>query len=216
MNDDLNKHISTDRKDFTKGELDENTIEKNPFKLFKKWLQEALDKMVLEPYAFHLATSVNNQPTSRVVYLRTIEDDGYVFFTNYKGRKGQEIADNNQVNMNFFWPEKERQVRIEGHAFKIDKEASDAYFESRPRESQLGAWASYQSEELEDYKELEDRLAYYKQKFEGKTVPRPLHWGGYIIKPTYFEFWQGRPSRLHDRIIFSFSDNTWTIKRINP
>lgn len=216
MTDDLNKHLSTDRKDFNKGELDESTLEKDPFKLFKKWLQEALDKMAIEPYAFHLSTSVNNKPTSRVVYLRTVEEDGYVFFTNYHGRKGQEIEKNNQVGMNFFWAEKERQVRIEGKAYKIEEEASDAYFSSRPRKSQLGAWASYQSEALESYQELEDRLAYYEEKFKDQEVLRPKHWGGYIIKPTYFEFWQGRPNRLHDRIVFEWKNNTWTIKRINP
>lgn len=216
MSDKLNKHISKDRKDFEKGFLNEGNIQHNPYILFKKWLQEALDKMAMEPYAFHLGTTSQNKPTIRVVYLRTIEENGYVFFTNYKGRKGKEIEQNNAVVMNFFWAEMERQVRIEGNATKISPEASDAYFESRPRESQLGAWASNQSEEIENYHVLVEKLNYFEKKFQGKKVPRPEHWGGYLIKPNYFEFWQGRPSRLHDRIIFSQEKEKWKVKRINP
>lgn len=213
---DINKHISTDRKDFKKNTLSDERILSSPFDLFSQWLREALDKMAMEPYAFNLATCKNNQPTSRIVYLRSIEEDGYVFFTNYSGRKGHEIDENGKVSMNFFWAEMERQVRIEGVVEKIAPEFSDAYFASRPRTSQLGAWASLQSEELENYQELEDRIKAYDEKFKNIEVPRPPHWGGYIIKPTYFEFWQGRPNRLHDRIVYTPKGNKWTTKRLNP
>ncbi len=213
---DINSFIANDRKDFTKGELNKQSLEENPFKLFNKWFKEALDKMVIEPYAFHLSTAVNNKPTSRVVYLRTIEDNGFVFFTNYKGRKGKEIETNNNVSMNFFWAEKERQIRIEGRVFKIEPEASDAYFASRPRKSQIGAWASNQSESIEDYKTLEERVLYFEEKFKDQDVPRPPHWGGYIIKPNYFEFWQGRQNRLHDRFAYTLDEQKWNIDRLNP
>lgn len=213
---DINKHISTDRKDFKKNTLSDERILDSPFDLFSLWLREALDKMAMEPYAFNLATCKNNKPTSRIVYLRSVEEDGYVFFTNYNGRKGQEIEENGNASMNFFWAEMERQVRIEGVVEKIAPEFSDAYFASRPRTSQLGAWASHQSDELNDYSDLEERVKAYDEKFKDQEVPRPKNWGGYIIKPIYFEFWQGRPNRLHDRIVYTPENNSWKSKRINP
>ncbi len=214
---DINKKISSERRDFVYGTLDESNVPDSPKQLFETWFKEALDKMVMEPYAFHIATvSKDNTPSTRVVYLRSIEDDGFVFFTNYKGRKGQDIAHNPNVCANFFWAEKERQIRVYGVAEKIDPEFSDAYFANRPRESQLGAWASHQSEELENHKELADRLAELDLKYKDKEVPRPPHWGGYIIKPNYYEFWQGRAKRLHDRITYKKTANNWEIKRINP
>lgn len=214
---DINKKISTERREFEVGTLDETNVPNAPKELFEAWFKEALDKMVTEPYAFHLATvSEDNIPSSRVVYLRSIEEKGYVFFTNYKGKKGQDIEANSTVCMNFFWAEKERQIRIYGKAEKIDSKFSDAYFASRPRESQLGAWASHQSEELENHKELADRLAEYSIKFKDQEVPRPPHWGGYIIIPFYYEFWQGRAKRLHDRITYTKEGKNWLIKRINP
>lgn len=213
----INKKISTERREFEEGTLDESQVPKEPKELFENWFKEALDKQVMEPYAFHLATiSKDNIPSSRVVYLRSIEENGYVFFTNYKGKKGQDIEANNTVCMNFFWAEKERQIRIYGKAEKIETKFSDAYFASRPRQSQLGAWASHQSEELENHKELSNRLTEYTKKFEGREVPRPLHWGGFLIVPFYYEFWQGRAKRLHDRVTYTNEDNTWVIKRINP
>ncbi len=213
----INKKISSERREFEVGTLDESNVPNNPKQLFESWFKEALDKQVMEPYAFHLATvSSDNIPSSRVVYLRSIEENGYVFFTNYKGKKGQDITKNPSVCMNFFWAEKERQIRIYGKAEKIDPEFSDAYFASRPRESQLGAWASHQSEELENHKELSDRLDFYTKKFEGQEVARPPHWGGYLIVPFYYEFWQGRAKRLHDRVTYTLEKNEWNIQRINP
>jgi pyridoxamine 5'-phosphate oxidase len=205
------------RTDFTKGSLNEKNIPEIPYELFDSWLRDALDKMVIEPYAFQLATvSKNSKPSIRTVYLRSVEENGYVFFTNYTGKKGKEITNNPNVCMNFFWAEKERQIRIEGKAEKIAPEFSDAYFASRPRKSQIGAWASSQSEILDNYQELENKVIELEKKYEGIEIPRPQNWGGYIVIPNYFEFWQGRSSRLHDRITYSKSDKKWIIKRINP
>ena len=205
------------RTDFTKGSLNEKNIPEIPYELFDSWLRDALDKMAIEPYAFQLATvSIDSKPSIRTVYLRSVEENGYVFFTNYNGKKGKEISNNPNVCMNFFWAEKERQIRIEGKAEKITPEFSDAYFASRPRKSQIGAWASSQSEELKNYQELENKVIELEKKYEGIEIPRPENWGGYIIIPNYFEFWQGRSSRLHDRITYSKSDGKWIVKRINP
>lgn len=205
------------RSDFTKGSLEENNLPDSPFDLFNSWFNEALDKMVMEPYAFQLATvSLDSKPSLRVVYMRSVEENGFVFFTNYNGKKGKEIENNPNVCMNFFWAEKERQIRIEGKAEKIDSDFSDAYFAQRPRKSQIGAWASAQSDDLKSYNDLEQRVIELEKKYEGKEIPRPPHWGGYIVIPTDFEFWQGRSSRLHDRIIYSKSEDNWDIKRINP
>lgn len=214
---DINKKIRNERREFEFGTLDENQVPSNPKDLFEQWFKEALDKMVTEPYAFHLATiSKDNRPSNRVVYLRSIEENGFVFFTNYKGKKGQDIANNPSVCANFFWAEKERQIRIYGIAQPISAEFSDAYFASRPRESQLGAWASHQSEELTNHQELSSRLTNLEQKYDGLEVPRPPHWGGYVIIPDYYEFWQGRAKRLHDRITYTKNKKNWLIKRINP
>lgn len=214
---DINKKISSERRDFDYGTLDESNVPESPKQLFEAWFKEALDKMVMEPYAFHIATvSKDNIPSTRVVYLRSIEENGFVFFTNYKGKKGQDISYNPNVCANFFWAEKERQIRIYGVVEKIDSEFSDAYFANRPRESQLGAWASHQSEELENHKELTDRLTELDLKYKDQEVPRPPHWGGYIIKPNYYEFWQGRAKRLHDRITYKKQNDSWQIKRVNP
>lgn len=211
----VDSFISTNRKDFNKGELSKANINTNPFALTEEWVNDAINENVNEPYAFNLATSNNNKPTSRIVYLRGLSTDGYIFYTNYHGRKGKEISHNNHVCMNFFWPELERQIRIEGTVSKLSEELSDEYFASRPRKSQLGAWASNQSDELLSHDILEERLKVLEDKYKGLEVPRPEHWGGYLIKPTYFEFWQGRPSRLHDRLTFSI-ENDWEIKRLNP
>ena len=213
----INKKISSERREFEAGTLDESNVPVAPMTLFNTWMREALDKMAMEPYAFNLATaSKEGIPSSRTVYMRSIEENGIVFFTNYKGKKGKDISENPVVCANFFWAQLERQVRMIGKASKINTEQSDAYFASRPRESQLGAWASHQSEELENHQELSDRLDFYTKKFENQEVPRPPHWGGYLIQSNYFEFWQGREKRLHDRITFSFENENWKINRINP
>jgi len=188
----------------------------NPYDLFELWTTEAVNNKEREPNAFVLSTvSSDGQPSSRILYLKDIIEKELVFYTNYKSKKGEQIAVNSKVSMLFFWPDSSRQIRVEGVCTKVDSNISDAYFNSRPRASQIGAWASHQSEELVDRSELEERVKLYEEKFTG-TVPRPEHWGGYQVKPTAFEFWQGRPSRLHDRVVFTENEGSWDIHKKNP
>lgn len=188
----------------------------DPYDLFSVWTEEAVANEELEPNAFVLSTvSADGQPSSRIVYLKDNIDGKLVLYTNYSSLKGEEIAENGKVNMLFFWPKSSRQIRIQGVCTKVPAELSDAYFASRPRGSQIGAWASNQSDVLANREELEKRVASIEEKFPNE-VPRPEFWGGYWIQPTKFEFWQGRPSRLHDRIVFKRTDTNWTIERLNP
>lgn len=181
-------------------------------------MQHAIDAQVLEPNAMTLATlDTRGIPDARVVLLRGIDRKGLVFYTNYDSRKGQAMRKHKQVCLNFFWPELQRQIRIRGKVEKVTPKASDAYFKSRPRESQLGAWASRQSELLEERAELEQRLISFEKKFFNKPVPRPPFWGGYRVIPIQFEFWQGRTSRLHDRIAYERNTSgRWHVVRLNP
>jgi len=188
----------------------------NPYDLFNLWTEEAVASEEIEPNAFVLSTVSNEgQPSSRIVYLKDNIDGKLVLYTNYNSLKGDEILNNSKVNMLFFWPKSSRQIRIQGICSKVPSDVSDTYFASRPRGSQIGAWASNQSELLSNREELEERVREYEAKFPSE-VPRPEHWGGYWIKPTLFEFWQGRPSRLHDRIVFKAEDSNWKIQRLNP
>lgn len=189
----------------------------DPYDLFNSWTKEAVENEEDEPNAFVLGTvSEQGQPSSRIVYLKDNIDGKLVLYTNYDSQKGSEIAINSKVSMLFFWPKSSRQVRIEGVCSKVPAEVSDAYFASRPRYSQLGAWASNQSEVLQSREDLELRLREFEERFP-EEVPRPDFWGGYWIEPQMFEFWQGRPSRLHDRIVFRKGDNSsWKIERLNP
>lgn len=207
--------LKNNHQDFSKGTL-ENNVDKDPFEFFSRWFDEAVKVEELEVNACVISTvSSDLQPSARIVYLKEIVDNGFVFYTNYASQKGQEIALNPKASMLFFWPKNERQVRIEGVIVKLADAISDAYFDARPLQSKLGAWASHQSEELKDVQEIHDRMVYYGEKF-GSAVPRPPHWGGYSLSPTVMEFWQGRPSRLHDRIVFTASKNSWLISRKNP
>ncbi|MCR9172610.1 MAG: pyridoxamine 5'-phosphate oxidase [bacterium] len=188
----------------------------DPYDLFNLWTEEAVANEEMEPNAFVLSTvSANGQPSSRIVYLKDNIDGKLVLYTNYSSLKGEEIDGNSKVSMLFFWPKSARQIRIEGKCSKVPAEISDAYFASRPRGSQIGAWASNQSDVLSDREELEKRVEEYEAKFPNE-VPRPEDWGGYWIEPSKFEFWQGRPSRLHDRIVFRATDSDWEIERLNP
>lgn len=204
-----------DHRDFDHGKL-EGFFGETPFDLFSKWYKEAFETGQLEPNAFVLSTVDNqNKPSSRILYLKALSDDNFVFFTNYNSHKGTDIEQNNNASMLFFWPGKERQIRIEGEVVKIKEEESDAYFESRPRSSQIGAWASNQSQLLAERDDLENRVKEFAEKFPNE-VPRPPHWGGYMLKPRLIEFWQGRRSRLHDRIVFELEKGTWKLYRKNP
>lgn len=207
--------LKNNHQDFSKGTL-ENNVDKDPFEFFSRWFDEAVKVEELEVNACVISTvSSDLQPSARIVYLKEIVDDGFVFYTNYASQKGKEIALNPKASMLFFWPKNERQVRIEGVIVKLADAISDAYFAGRPLQSKLGAWASHQSEELKDLQEIHDRMVYYGEKF-GSSVPRPPHWGGFSLRPSVMEFWQGRPSRLHDRIVFTASKNSWLISRKNP
>ena len=198
--------------------LDELHTNADPILQFKKWFQEAMDAQIIEPYAMTIST-VNSahRPSSRVVLLRDVSEEGFSFYTNYLSRKGQDLTVNPFAAVNFFWPDLERQVRIEGKIVPLEAGVSDAYFASRPRGSQIGAWSSPQSEIIDSRKVLEDAVENYLQQFEGKNVDRPQHWGGYCLIPDYIEFWQGRESRLHDRICyFQHSDGSWVRSRLAP
>ncbi|MGB0167500.1 MAG: pyridoxamine 5'-phosphate oxidase [Luteibaculum sp.] len=205
------------RTNYTKDELLEAELPALPFPLFESWLSEALKKEK-EPNAMMLATiGAQGYPQSRVVLLRAFTEKGFVFYTNYQSNKAKELAKNAKVSATFFWPSLERQVRIEGAASKVPEKQSDDYFATRPRESQLGAWASAQSQKLESREQLEKKLEQIRLQYEGKEVPRPPHWGGFLINPNRIEFWQGRASRLHDRIVYTEIDNgKWSISRLNP
>ena len=201
--------------EFENGRLDHIPSD-SPFKLFESWVKDAHDAVEVESNAFTLST-VNSigQPSSRIVYLKDIIDQKFVFYTNYSSDKGNDIAENNLVSMSFFWPNTARQIHVCGVCTKVESSISDDYFSSRPRGSQIGAWASDQSEILKDRVVLEERVSHF-EKIYPAAVPRPNHWGGYNIQPTKFEFWQGRPSRLHDRVVFEPSGDKWTAFRKNP
>ena len=203
------------RHEFENGRLDDvDGID--PYDLLEIWLTEATTSNEREANAFVLSTADKcGIPSSRIVYLKDIIDRKFIFYTNYHSKKGQQIVENKHVAMLFFWPEASRQIRIEGVCSKVNPELSDSYFSSRPRASQIGAWASNQSEELKTREELEEKVKLFENKFKG-DVPRPEHWGGYQIDPIAFEFWQGRPSRLHDRIAFIAENDSWAVKKMNP
>jgi len=206
------------RKEYCLKELDINNVKPNPIEQFKVWFDEALKSEVEEPNAMVLST-INDlgRPSSRVVLLKGYDSEGFVFFTNYNSRKGNDMINSSYVALNFFWPCLERQVRIEGIASKSSEKDSDDYFSSRPLGSRLGAHVSPQSQEIESRESLEANLVLITKAFEGKDVPRPLNWGGYIVKPEAIEFWQGRPSRLHDRIAYKLNANgEWKKNRLAP
>jgi pyridoxamine 5'-phosphate oxidase len=213
--EDIIQQLRNDHQEFDKGSL-EGYFGETPFDLLEKWYTEAVQRKQIEANAFVLST-VNEQlqVSSRVLYLKEITDQQFIFYTNYLSRKGGDLAHNPAASMLFFWPGLQRQLRIEGRVQKIEEPISDAYFASRPRGSQLGAWASHQSELLDKRTTLEQRIEQYSQQFKD-TVPRPPHWGGYALTPHLIEFWQGRPSRLHDRIVYEKKETAWNVYRKNP
>ena len=215
--EDLKNYINTLRHDFSKQTLDEADVNQSPFLQFEKWFKEAVDSKVNEPNAMTVATvSSSGQPGARILLMRNFNENGFVFYTNYTSRKGENIADNPKAALLFFWPELERQVRIEGTLTKQTAEESDRYFYSRPRTSKLGAWTSEQSKIIAGRSVLDEEYKKLSEKYPGEDVPRPGYWGGYVLNPHSMEFWQGRPSRLHDRILYTLENNSWKISRLAP
>ncbi|NBU05065.1 MAG: pyridoxamine 5'-phosphate oxidase [Sphingobacteriia bacterium] len=215
--DELNKYISKLREDFTKGKLNKEDVHQNPAIQFETWLNQAVEAKIPEVQAMTLSTvSKNNSPSSRIVYLREFGENQFYFYGNYGSRKALQLKENSNACLNFFWPQLERQIRIEGHVKICDNAISDAYFNARPIESKIGAWASQQSEELVSREELEKCVEKFKNKFEGQEIKRPPYWGGWIFTANYYEFWQGRKSRLHDRICYNLKNTDWSINRIAP
>jgi pyridoxamine 5'-phosphate oxidase len=209
------QHIRTE---YTKFGLDESTADKNPIAQFQKWFMEAQEAGVPEPNAMSVATvSPDGRPSVRILLLKGIENDAFVFYTNYQSKKGGHLVQNPACALTFFWPELERQVRIEGIAGRVPDNQSTTYFQSRPRGSQLGAWASPQSAPIKNRALLEERLADIEKRFKDTdSIPKPQQWGGYAVKPYMIEFWQGRPNRLHDRIEYLKVDNSWVVNRLAP
>ncbi|MEZ0373103.1 MAG: pyridoxamine 5'-phosphate oxidase [Candidatus Sericytochromatia bacterium] len=205
------------RREYLRHELREDQVDPDPIRQFAIWFEEAVAAGVPEPNAMTLATvGADLMPSARVVLLKDFDASGFVFFTNYNSRKGRDIAANPQVSLSFFWPALERQVRIEGRAQKVDVAESDAYFASRPEGARLGAHVSNQSEQIPDRPHLEAQLAEVSARFAGHEIPRPAHWGGYRVIPARIEFWQGRPSRLHDRLVYTRQPKAWNLARLAP
>jgi len=215
--DDLQKHISKLREDFTSGTLNESDVNKDPALQFQLWLQQAVDSKIHEVQAMHLSSvSSENKPSSRIVYLREFEKNTFSFYTNYNSKKSQELLKNPNAALTFFWPELERQIRIEGIIEKASAEQSNNYYNQRPYESKIGAWASEQSHLLSSREELEKKVEALKKQYTPETIVRPDFWGGFVLKANYYEFWQGRKSRLHDRICYKEENGLWKINRISP
>jgi pyridoxamine 5'-phosphate oxidase len=210
--------IAAIRKEYSQASLDITSVNKNPVLQFGKWFDEVLLSNALEPNAMTLATiSETGRPSARIVLLKGVANAQFYFYTNYQSQKGRELEQNPACALTFFWPELERQVRISGMAQRATAEESDEYFQSRPRGSQIGAWASPQSAVIKDRQILEARAKELEGKFgNDKVLPRPKQWGGYAIAPFEMEFWQGRPSRLHDRIVYTLIDSKWKINRLAP
>ncbi|MBX2901611.1 MAG: pyridoxamine 5'-phosphate oxidase [Cyclobacteriaceae bacterium] len=210
--------ISEIRKEYVLAALEVTDVSLDPIVQFNKWFTEAVQAQVMEPNAMTLATvDSEGKPSARIVLLKDVTDNKFVFYTNYQSQKGKELEQNPACALTFFWPELERQVRISGVASRVSAATSETYFQSRPRASQIGAWSSPQSSVIKDRSILEDRVKAMKQRFDGKPVlPKPHQWGGYEITPTQIEFWQGRPSRLHDRIAYYLGNSGWEIFRLAP
>lgn len=215
----MSQDLSDYRKSYEKGQLLEQHCPENPVELFRDWFLQANEsEMVDEANAMSISSiGLDGFPKTRVVLLKKYTHEGFIFYTNYNSEKGKAITANNNVCLSFFWAGLERQIIIKGKAEKIAENLSDGYFESRPDGSKLGAWASNQSEVVANKQVLQDSLNEFENKFKGVEIPRPSHWGGFIVKPVSIEFWQGRPNRLHDRIRYTLSkDFSWKLERLAP
>ncbi|HEX7296665.1 MAG TPA: pyridoxamine 5'-phosphate oxidase [Pyrinomonadaceae bacterium] len=198
-------------------ELDERVIDRDPISQFKRWFADAAASGMKLPEAMTLATATpGGKPSARVVLLKSVDADGFVFYTNYRSAKARDLESNPNVALVFYWPQFDRQVRVEGKVGRVTPQESREYFKTRPRESQIGAWASPQSTVIENREVLEARVAELEQLYEGREVERPEHWGGYRVKPTRIEFWKGRLGRLHDRIVYEKDGDGWKINRLAP
>jgi len=214
----MNEEIARLRTEFTKNGLNENEVESSPIKQFEVWFDHTITSGIHEPNAMALSTSdPSGRPSCRIVLLKGFDDQGFTFYTNYNSRKARNLDACPFASLTFFWIDLERQVRIEGRVEKVSAEESDAYFAIRPRGSQIGAWVSEQSEIAESQEDMLERITIIEKLFEGREVTRPPHWGGFRVIPDYIEFWQGRPNRLHDRILYTLNeDHTWAISRLYP
>lgn len=206
------------RTDYKLASLEIENVQPNPIEQFKIWFEEAIKAQILEPNAMVLSTvDANLQPHARVVLVKDISESGFTFFTNYQSNKGQELSQNSAACLTFFYPQMERQIRIEGSVSKISREESDLYFQSRPLGSKIGAWVSEQSKKINSRAELEQKQAELEKQYSEKPIPIPEYWGGYLLNPNLIEFWQGRSSRLHDRILYELdSSKNWQISRLSP
>tara|TARA_R110002095_G_scaffold140903_2_gene122315 strand:- start:54 stop:734 length:681 start_codon:yes stop_codon:yes gene_type:complete len=211
------KDIQQLREDYSQSSLDERNVHKSPIQQFKEWLDASIKAKLPEPNAMTLSTvDAEHKPHSRIVLLKGIENEGFIFFTNYESDKGKEIENNPNVSLCFLWKELERQLRIDGVVRKISREESEEYFQSRPIKSQIGALASDQSSVIRNREELEKKFKELTEKYSAGNVPMPANWGGYHVDPIGIEFWQGRSSRLHDRIKYEKENDQWIIKRLAP
>lgn len=205
------------RKEYTRAGLAESDVDPDPIRQFGLWFDTVLDAGLHEPNAMIVATATpDGRPSARVVLLKGYDERGFMFYTNYEGRKGHELEENPRAALLFYWGELERQVRIEGAVSRVSEQESDAYYSSRPRGSRLGALASEQSREVGGREVLEERVEALQREYEGSDIPRPAFWGGYRVRPESFEFWQGRESRLHDRIYYRREAGGWKIGRLQP
>ena len=210
-------HLARLRKEYTTAGLTESGADTDPIAQFRRWFDAALVADLHEPNAMTLATATpEGRPSARIVLLKGFDERGFVFYTSYEGRKGRELETNPNCALVFYWGELERQVRVEGRVSRIPEEESDEYFGSRPRGSQLGAWASEQSRPVEGRDALEERLRNLEAEYEGRELPRPPFWGGYRVEPEVIEFWQGRENRLHDRLVYRRSGGSWMRERLQP
>ena len=213
----MNPSIADIRTDYKLRSLNESEVAADPIDQFTRWWDEAVASNIDEVNAMTLATATTDGfPSARIVLLKGYDEKGFVFFTNYHSQKGKDLAENPNAALVFFWKELERQVRIEGLVEKTPGDVSDDYYQSRPAGSRIGAWASPQSEVIGSRETIEKNAVAYEKEFSDGTIPRPLHWGGYILKPVKVEFWQGRSSRLHDRILYTFINGAWKIERLAP
>lgn len=213
----MDKEISSIRRVYDKDKLEENSLPRDPLQLFQSWFAAAIESPILDPTAFVLSTTDHSgNPDSRIVLLKDYGSEGFTFFTNYNSKKGKDLQHNPHVSVLFYWSEFERQIRIKGKVEKVSRTESENYFKQRPREAQIGAWCSSQSEPVASREQLDQRFQEFTTKFAEQDIPVPDFWGGYRLHPEYFEFWQGRPNRLHDRISYNLINNLWVMNRLNP